>query len=111
MAILERIQFMKVNRHKRYEYTPRYYDARKERLQKLIDKHNEKESDLSKDDFAYRERIKQRIADSYDSNMSTASASRAANIRLIIILAALLLASYFILDYVDIFANEVTNID
>jgi hypothetical protein len=37
--------------------------------------------------------------------------SKAANIRLIIILAALLLATYFILDYVDIFAAEVTNLD
>lgn len=111
MAILERIQFMKVNKHRRYDYTPRYYDERKERLEKLIKKHNERESNISKDDYAYRERIKQRIADGYESNMSTASASRAANIRLIIILAALLLASYLILDYVDIFTNEVTNLD
>ena len=110
MAILERIRFMKVNKHKRFDYTPRYYDERKERLDKLVKKH-QKETELNTDRTEHRERLKQRIADNWENNAASVSASRAANLRLIIILVVLLAAVYFILDYVDIFANDVTKIE
>jgi hypothetical protein len=110
MAILERIRFMKVNKHKRFDYSPRYYDERKERLDKLVKKH-EKEALSDTKKMEYRERLKQRIADNWESNASSAAASRSANLRLIIILVVLLAAVYFILDYVDIFANDVTKIE
>jgi hypothetical protein len=107
MAMLERIRFMKVNKHKQFDYTPRYYDGRKERLQKLIKKH-EKSSELEMTKAEHRERLKQRIADNWEAHGASGSAARAANLRLIIILVLLLAAAYFILDYVDIFANDVT---
>ena len=110
MAILERIRFMKVNKHKRFDYTPRYYDERKERLNKMVEKH-QKDAQSDTDRLAYREKLKQRIADNWENNAASASASRAANLRLIIILVVLLAAVYFILDYVDIFANDVTIIE
>lgn len=110
MAILERIRFMKVNKHKQFDYTPRYYDERKERLNKLVKKH-EKSSEMAMTKAEHRERLKQRIADNWENNAVDGSAARAANLRLIIILVVLLAAAYFILDYVDIFANDVTIIE
>lgn len=110
MAILERIRFMKVNKHKRFDYTPRYYDERKERLDKLIQKH-QKDADSDIDKEKHRARLRQRIADNWDNNAASASASRSANLRLIVILIALLAMVYFILGYVDIFANDVTIIE
>ena len=109
--MLERIQFIKVNRHKKYNYTPRYYDERKERLQGLIDKYKESDEEIDKNSAEYRARMKQRIEQSWEMNSATASNARSANIRLIIILAALLLATYFILDYVEIFSAEVIQLD
>ena len=108
--MLERIQFIKVNRHKKYNYSPRYYDERKERLERLIEKYEEKE-DVDKQSAEYRARMKQRIEQSWEMNSASASSARSANVRLIIILAALLLLTYFILDYVDIFSAEVINLD
>lgn len=110
--MLERIQFIKVNRHKKFSYTPRYYDERKERLDRLIEKYEEDDTEkVDKQSAEYRARIKQRIEQSWEMNSSTASKARSANVRLIIILAALLLMTYFILDYVDIFSADVTNLD
>lgn len=107
--MLERIQFIKVNRNKRYSYTPRYYDERKERLEALASKYREEKDEA--DTATYRAQIKQRIEQSWDMNASSANAARAANVRLLIILVALLAGSYFILDYVDIFTSDITIID
>lgn len=107
--MLERIQFIKVNRNKRYNYTPRYYDERKERLETLASKYREEKDEA--DTATYRAQIKQRIEQSWDMNASSANAARSANVRLLIILVALLAGSYFILDYVDIFTSDITVID
>lgn len=111
--MLERIQFIKVNRHKRYDYTPRYYDERKERLDALVKKYQEEENDDNVDTSSaeYRARIKQRIEQDWNMNSAQASSARAANVRLIIILCALLLITYFILDYVEIFSADVISIE
>ena len=109
--MLERIQFIKVNRHKRYDYTPRYYDERKERLETLKKRYQEDENDVDVSSAEYRASIKQRIEQSWEMNSAQSSHARSANVRLIIILAALLLITYFILGYVDIFSGEVTTLD
>ncbi|MDX1652498.1 MAG: hypothetical protein R3277_08405 [Brumimicrobium sp.] len=106
--MLERIKFMKVNRHKRYDYTPRFYDERKERLNALIKNYEEKEDEFEPGSAEYRARLKERMERTWSLQSTQSGQSRAANIRLIVILAALLIATYFILNYVDIFTSEVT---
>jgi hypothetical protein len=106
--MLERIKFMKVNKNNRFEYTPRFYNERKERIEKMKQAYSD-EGDTS--DLQRRERMRDNMQTSWGLESAHTKQSRAANIRLIIILAALLLGSYFILDYVEIFTAEVTNIE
>lgn len=98
---------MKVNKHARFDYTPRYYDERKERI-KMIQKAY---SDVESTSTEQQARLRDKMQSAWQIDKSYGKQSRAANIRLIIILIALLLATYFILDYVDLFAAEVTNLD
>ena len=109
--MLERIRFMKVNRNKKFDYTPRYYDERKERLDKLVKRYQKDDQQLDTSSAEYRAKIKARIEQNWELNSATASHSRAANIRLILILGALLLAAYYILDYVSLFSAEVITLD
>ena len=109
--MLERIQFIKVNRHKRYAYEPRYFNERKERLNSLIEKYKKEEKETDISSAAYRARIKQRIEQSWDMNAAKSNHARSANVRLVIILIALLLLTYFVLDYVSLFSADVTSID
>jgi hypothetical protein len=110
--MLERIRFMKVNQHKRYDYTPRYYDERKERLKAMIALYEKDESDeFDKDSAQYRARIKQRMEQSWSLQTVHSTQSKAANIRLIVILVILIAVTYFIFDYVDMFSSEVYSID
>lgn len=106
--MLERIKFMKVNKNNRFEYTPRFYNERKERIEKMKEAYSD-EGDSN--DLQRRERMRDNMQTSWGLESAHTKQSRAANIRLIIILAALLLGSYFILDYVEIFTAEVTNIE
>ena len=109
--MLERIKFIKVNRNKRYDYTPRYYDERKERLNAMIAQYEESDDEMEKDSAAYRARIKQRMERSWGLQDTYVKQTGAANIRLIIILFALLGITYFILNHVDTFSSEITVID
>ncbi len=106
--MLERVKFMKVNKNKRFEYTPRFYNERKERLNKMREAYSD---DGEADSAQRRERMRDKMQTSWGLESAHASQSRAANIRLIVILVALLVGSYFILDYVEIFTAEVTNIE
>lgn len=109
--MLERIQFIKVNKNKKYSYTPRYYDERKERLETLVEKYKKDEDNVDVSSAEYRARMKQRMEQSWEWTSAQSSAAQSANIRLIIILIALLAVSYFILDYVEIFTSDVTIIE
>ena len=104
--MLERIKFMKVNRHKRFDYTPRYYDERKERLEKIKSRYASNDETITNEEI--RERMRQKIEENWNNNAQGGVQSRAANLRLIVILVALLAAAYFFLDYVEIFTAEVT---
>lgn len=109
--MLERIKFMKVNRNKQFDYTPRYYDERKERLEKLKSKYEAEDANYVEGSAEHRARMKERMASSWNLQNAHATKSRAANIRLIIILAALLLGTYLLLNYIDLFSSEVTIIE
>lgn len=106
--ILQRIRFMKVNKHKRFSYSPRYYDERKERIQRIREAYSDKEGNSPSEKQA---QVRDRIQSAWQTEKSYSQQSRIANVRLIIILVALILAVYFILGYVDIFAAEVIDLD
>lgn len=106
--MLERIKFMKVNRVRRFDYTPRYYDERKERIENMKKAYAE---DVDSNKTEQQARLRERMQHSWNLESSHTQQSRSANIRLILILAALLLATYFILDYVDIFTAEVIDLE
>lgn len=103
---------MKVNQHKRYDYTPRYYNERKERLKAMVTLYEKDDSSgFDKDSAEYRARIKQRMEQSWNLQTVHATQSKAANIRLIVILVLLVAVTYFIFDYVDMFSADVYSID
>ena len=84
--------FFKTPRHKSFNYTPRYYDERKERMEERI-KNAEQELGLNKGGYSptikkgsFREYVQRGKAVKHQSNF-----------RLIVILAALLLLAYLIL--------------
>lgn len=103
--IFERIRFMKVNRHKRFNFTPRFYDERKERIKKLKEAYNGNSS--SKEQQLL---LRERIQSSWRGDKSYSKKTKAANLRLIIILAILVLIAYLILGNVNIFTSKVIDI-
>lgn len=106
--ILERIRFMKVNRHRKFNFKPRFYDERKERIEKL----KEAYSDNSNSTPEERElQLRERIQTNWKANKSYSNKTRASNLRLIIILAALILVAYLILGNVDLFTSKVIDIN
>lgn len=104
---LGKIRFMKVNRHRRFNFTPRFYDERKERIDKLREAyHGDTDSSPEERQLQLRERIQS----NWSTNKSYSKKSKAANLRLIIILAVLLLIVYLILGNVDVFSSKVIDI-
>jgi len=87
------ISFIKLPRHKRFEYTPRYWDPEKEEREERVRQIKremgiEVPSDPTRTTIrrgSFRQRQKQKV-----------KATRASNIRLIVILAALFIISYLI---------------
>lgn len=108
--ILERIRFMKVNKNKSFNYTPRYYDERKERIQKIKDSYSE-DDDVDSTTAERQARMREKLQSSWQLGETYSKSSKAANIRLILIFAALLLGAYYILGYVDIFASEIIDLN
>jgi hypothetical protein len=77
------------NRHKSFNYQPRTYDERKERLEKRK-KEIEKELALEKKlGTNYEEHLRERISDSW-TRKETRRTQRNSGLRLLLILAALL---------------------
>lgn len=73
--------FMKINQHTRFEFTPRYYDERKERLESIKAKYS---GNSSEEEF--QERIKGSFKQSAKTNTKKGSKT---NTRLIMIIAIL----------------------
>lgn len=105
--ILERIRFMKVNRHKKFNFTPRFYDERKDRIRKLKEVYSDS-SKLTPDEKQLQ--LRERIQSNWKANKTYSQKSKSANLRLIIILAILLLVAYLILGNVDLFTSKVIDI-
>ena len=105
--ILERIRFMKVNRHKRFNFKPRYYDERKDRIKRLKETYSEDSKSTPEEQQL---QLRERIQSSWNTSKSYSNKAKAANLRLIIILAALILVAYLILGNVDMFTSKVIEI-
>jgi hypothetical protein len=88
--------FFKQHKNKSYNYTPRYYDERKERLNDLKKKHGVLENE---DDTKIHTR--RSFRDDWKQN-SKIQSNKNSRIRFLVILAFLLLAAYIALSYLDI---------
>jgi len=88
--------FFKINKHKEFNFIPRYYDQQKEKLEKRI-KSIEQEMG-AKEGEAYRPTIRKGQMSNY-FNRKKGKAQKQSNIRLIIILLVLFLISYFLFFY------------
>lgn len=87
------------NRHRRFEYVPRYYDPRKAELEKKIKMATaEADSDKAKSDQRREISFRERTADNWGNSQFKADMMRA-NIRLIIIFGICLIAFYFLYQY------------
>ena len=88
--------FFKINKHKEFNFIPRYYDQQKEKLEKRI-KSIEQEMGV-KEGEAYRPTIRKGQMSNY-FNRKKGKAQKQSNIRLIIILMVLFLISFFLFFY------------
>jgi hypothetical protein len=86
--------FFRQNTHKRFEFSPRFYDERKERLEKMRRKYREK-SDSSEREFDAGD-LRMRISTEWRRG-SRSNSGRNRNFRLLIIIMALVLLTYLIL--------------
>ena len=83
--------FFKIQQHKTFEYRPRYYDERKEKMQERI-KSAEKELGINNGEQKYQTRITRGSMRGY---MTKATAEKKqSNVRLLIILGAIGLLLY-----------------
>lgn len=84
--------FFKQNQHKRFDYSPRFYDERKERIEEMRKKYGGTESSekFSGDNFRLRMNSEWR-------NSGSRKKSSGANMRLVVIVLVLFLISYLIL--------------
>jgi hypothetical protein len=88
--------FFKINKNKRFNFIPRYYDPRKEDLEERI-RSVEREMGVNEGE-AYRPTIRKGQMSNY-FNRKKSKAQKQSNIRLIIILLLLFLISYFLFFY------------
>ncbi len=88
------------NRHKRFEYVPRYYDERKEKLKKKIEQAERAQrggiSDESRREISFRAKAEDKWG---NSDYKTASMRQ--NVRLILILGILAVVVYYIFSGID----------
>jgi len=89
--------FFKQHRNKTYNYTPRYYDERKERLDMIKGKYGLIEEDAETDKIFRRKNFR----DDWKQNRK-AQINKNSRIRFMVILTFLLLAAYIALNYLDI---------
>ena len=81
--------FIKINRHKRFEFTPRYYDADKERIEAVKRRYKDS-GQVNTEDM--RVHLRERWRETRRKNSDSKS-----SIRLILIAAILFFVAYYIL--------------
>ena len=87
------LKFNKRPKHKRFDYIPRYYDPKKEELDKIVESYKNME-----DADAAKNRIRSGLRNRYRGDASyKRRQERSANIRLISIIFVLFMVAYLIL--------------
>lgn len=104
--LFRNISFMKINRSRRYDYTPRYYDEKKEKLKARIRRYesenqNENENENENRDIRLIE-LRERISDNWVRGEEYKKSIFTSNIRLVIILAVILALIFFVFNGLDI---------
>ncbi|MDG1915224.1 MAG: hypothetical protein P8I55_11630 [Crocinitomix sp.] len=96
------------NRHRRFDYVPRYYNAEKEELQAKIDQAKKENTVDDEGKFAREIKFKAQMEDKWGGSDYKAQ-RRQSNMRLIIILGIIIVAFYYIfvaLDGLGYFLDE-----
>lgn len=96
-------------RHKRFDYSPMYYDERKERLDlKKAEYEKLDNEELSSED---RQAIlRQNMQNTWSRSQHASKAKSTSNIRIVILIAIILVLGYFIfsgLDEVDVVVKKI----
>ncbi len=84
--------FIKQNKHKSFEFKPRYYDERKERIEELRKKYGKSEA---KDPKAEKERFRENLSSRWQDTRQTKVNS--SNRTLLLIIVALLALTYYLI--------------
>ena len=90
---------------KQFNFKPRYYDEKKEKLQEIIDRHKDEariDPDAMKSRISYGIQNRGRVDKSYESSIRSKS-----NRRLLIVLVVLVLLSFLLLSK---FSPEIINL-
>ncbi|MDP5009711.1 MAG: hypothetical protein NWQ47_00595 [Crocinitomicaceae bacterium] len=101
--------FNKKVQHKRFDYSPMYYDERKERLELKKAEY----SKLATENLSAEERqaiLRQNMQTSWSRSQHASKAKSSSNIRIVILIAVMLLLGYFIfsgLDEVDVVVKKI----
>ncbi|MFZ5551992.1 MAG: hypothetical protein ACOZCO_02665 [Bacteroidota bacterium] len=97
-------RFFKLQESKKFGYQPRYYDERKEKISQLFEEYKKENSHKDeaavKREFNFRQKTQK-----WSSDRNTANELRAKNLRLVVILAGLLFAMYYLLQKIDLFVS------
>lgn len=100
------------NQNRRFEYIPRYYDERKETLQKKIKQAQIEKEHLDKGDLERVINFREQMNDSWRNGDEVKSQRFRSNIRLIIILGVIIIAFYYLFLGLDVGAEGIDeNID
>lgn len=101
-----KIKLVKLPKHRQFDFTPRYYDERKERLQKR-EEEIAKELGLEGTENKRREinfRAKLNVKGGMAGHRRKANSQ--SNMRLIIILVALVAVAYYLIRSLDVFGGK-----
>jgi len=97
---LRNFSFGKINSYRRYDFTPRYYDERKEKLRARMRKYEQEDE---RAETAERlELLKDRISDTWVRDDAYRKTILQSNVRLLIILGIILALAFFFFEGLDI---------
>lgn len=99
--IVDRFKLFKTPNHRRFDYNPRYYDERKEELERKIKRHQAMKELSGEDEEALRARyrMQQTIDDKWKPNYRKQSSR--STMRLIIVLGVLFFLAYLLFLRID----------
>ena len=95
--------------NQRYQYNPRYYDPRKERLVKKKEQYQKLDNEDVSDEER-REYFKEKIKENWSGGEFRQAQKRSSNIRVILLVGLILALGYFIFNGVDEVDTIVTNL-